>query len=53
MWPLGILRRKADPTLTLALLHFDGADGSNVFTDSSIYNKTITVHSGTPTNSSE
>jgi len=26
---------------TLLLLHFDGADGGDVFTDSSIYNKTI------------
>lgn len=39
MFPLGVLRKKAsqgaDPNLTLALLHFGGADGSTTFTDSS------------------
>ena len=35
------------------MLHFDGADGSATFTDSSPYNKTIVIHSGTPTNSSD
>ena len=44
---------QADPALTLALLHFDGSNGSTVFTDSSPYNKTITINSGTPTNSSD
>jgi len=34
----------SDPaaSLTLALLHFDGADGSTTYTDSSIYNRTVT-----------
>ena len=46
-------RQQANPALTLALLHFDGSNGSTVFTDSSPYNKTITINSGTPTNSSD
>jgi len=46
-------QQQADPALTLALLHFDGSNGSTVFTDSSPYNKTITINSGTPTNSSD
>lgn len=43
----------ADPALTLALLHFDGTNGSATFADSSPYNKTIVIHNGTPTNSSD
>lgn len=38
MFPLALLNTSApdvDPSLTLALLHFDGADGSDTFTDSS------------------
>jgi len=38
MFPLALLNPSApavDPALTLALLHFDGADGSTTFTDSS------------------
>ena len=51
MWPLGILKRKNqvfDPNLTLALLHFDGANNSTVFTDSSPFNQTVSVVTGTP-----
>ena len=44
---------QADPALTLALLHFDGADGSTVFTDSSPYNKTFINFSGSPVISTE
>lgn len=35
MFPLGVLKKPSDPALTLALLHFDGANNSIVFTDSS------------------
>jgi len=46
MFPLALLNPSApavDPaSLTLALLHFDGADGSTTFTDSSPYNNTFT-----------
>ncbi len=38
MFPLALLNAASppvDPSLTLALLHFDGADGSTTFTDSS------------------
>ncbi len=38
MFPLALLNASSppvDPALTLALLHFDGADGSTTFTDSS------------------
>lgn len=52
MFPLGVLRKKAsqgaDPNLTIALLHFDGADNSTVFTDSSPFNQTVSVVTGTP-----
>jgi len=51
--PLGVGQNTFNPSLTLALLHFDGANGSTTFTDSSPYNKTIVIHSGTPTNSSD
>ena len=43
MFPLALLNQSSpavDPTLTLALLHFEGADGSTVFTDS-VSNYTI------------
>lgn len=56
MFPLGVLKKQKpapDPNLTILLMHFEGANGSATFTDSSPYNKTITVHSGTPTNSSD
>ena len=33
--PLGVGQNTLNPSLTLALLHFDGADGSTTFTDSS------------------
>ena len=33
---------------TLLNLRFEGADGSQVFTDSSIYNRSVTVGSGSP-----
>lgn len=50
MFPLGVLKKKelADPNLTMALLHFDGANNSTVFTDSSPYNQTVAVVTGTP-----
>lgn len=52
MFPLGVLRKKAsqsaDPNLTLALFHFDGANNSTVFTDSSPFNQTVSVVTGTP-----
>ena len=41
-------QQQADPALTLALLHFDGADNSTVFTDSSPFNQTVAVVTGTP-----
>lgn len=39
--------------ITVLHLQFNGANGSTTFTDSSPYNKTIVIHSGTPTNSSD
>lgn len=45
MFPLALLNPSApalDTSLTLILLHFDGADGSTTYTDSSIYNRTVT-----------
>jgi len=53
MFPLALLNASApavDPaSLTLALLHFDGADGSTTFTDSSQYANTFTLgFSGNP-----
>jgi hypothetical protein len=44
--PLGVLKKP--DIATLLNLRFDGADGSQVFTDSSIYNRSVTVGSGTP-----
>ena len=49
MFPLALLNAASppsppvDPPLTLALLHFDGADGSTTFTDSSANNVAITT----------
>lgn len=46
MFPLALLNPSApavDPSLTLALLHFDGADGSNTFTDSAPVPHTYTT----------
>ena len=53
MFPLALLNASSppsppDPSLTLALLHFDGADGSTTFTDSSQYANTFTF-GGSPT----
>ena len=48
MYPLGVLNRKID-LATLLELRFEGSNGSQVFTDSSIYNRSVTVGSGTPT----
>ena len=46
MFPLALLNASSppvDPGLTLALLHFDGADGSNTFTDSAPVPHTYTT----------
>ena len=51
MFPLALLNASSppvDPALTLALLHFDGANNSTVFTDSSLFNQTVSVVTGTP-----
>ncbi len=51
MFPLALLNASSppvDPALTLALLHFDGANNSTVFTDSSPFNQTVSVVTGTP-----
>jgi len=51
MFPLALLNAASpptDPSLTLALLHFDGANNSTVFTDSSPFNQTVSVVTGTP-----
>lgn len=48
MYPLGVLNRKID-LATLLELRFEGSNGSQVFTDSSVYNRSVTVGSGTPT----
>ena len=54
MFPLALLNAASppsppvDPELTLALLHFDGANNSTVFTDSSPFNQTVSVVTGTP-----
>jgi hypothetical protein len=56
MFPLALLNQTAapiDPSLTLALLHFDGADGSTTFTDSSPYNRTVTVFGGAVNSTSQ
>lgn len=42
MWPLGVLKKKgANPNLTLLLMHFDGTNNTQVFTDSSQNNQNI------------
>ena len=51
MFPLALLNASSppvDPSLTLALLHFDGANNSTVFTDSSPFNQTVSLVTGTP-----
>ena len=54
MFPLALLNASSpssppvDPALTLALLHFDGANNSTVFTDSSPFNQTVSLVTGTP-----
>ena len=51
MFPLALLNASSppvDPALTLVLLHFDGANNSTVFTDSSPFNQTVSVVTGTP-----
>lgn len=48
MFPLGVLKRKID-LATLLELRFEGSNGSQVFTDSSVYKRSVTVGSGTPT----
>lgn len=46
--PLGVGQNTLNPSsLTVALLHFDGTNGSTTFVDSSIYNRTITTN-GSP-----
>jgi len=55
MFPLALLNASSpsvDPSLTLALLHFDGSNGSTTFTDSSPHNHTSTIINGSPTISS-
>ena len=43
--PLGVGQNTLNPSSsTLALLHFDGANGSTTFTDSSANNVTITTN---------
>lgn len=42
-----------DPNLTLALLHFDGANNSTIFTDSSPFNRSFTARFGSPIISTE
>jgi len=46
MWPLGVLK-KPDSSVLLNL-RFEGANGSQVFTDSSAFARPVTVSSGTP-----
>lgn len=55
MFPLGVLRKKnlIDLELTLALLHFDGTNGSSTFTDSSPFNRSFTARFGSPIISTE
>ena len=51
MFPLALLNASSppvDPALTLVLLHFDGANNSTVFTDSSPFNQTVSLETGTP-----
>jgi hypothetical protein len=56
MFPLGVLKKAnqgAGQNLTLALLHFDGANGSTTFTDSSPYNRTVTTFGGAVNSTSQ
>ena len=48
MFPLGVLKKKID-LATLIDLRFEGSEGSQVFTDSSPYHRSVTVSSGSPT----
>lgn len=45
--PLGVLKKAID-LATLLELRFEGTNGSQVFTDSSSYNRAVTVSTGTP-----
>lgn len=46
---LGVLKNKIDlATATLLELRFEGSEGSQVFTDSSSYNRSVTVNGGSP-----
>ena len=47
MFPLGVLNKKLD-LATLLELRFEGSNGSQVFTDSSPYHRSVTVSSGSP-----
>jgi hypothetical protein len=47
MFPLGVLKKKID-LATLINLRFEGSEGSQVFTDSSPYHRSVTVSSGSP-----
>jgi len=44
---LGVLKKRLD-LATLLELRFEGSDGSQVFADSSSYNRSVTVSSGSP-----
>lgn len=47
MRTLGVLKKKIDLT-TLLNLRFEGSEGSQIFTDSSTYNRSVTVSAGSP-----
>ncbi len=47
MFPLGVLKKKLD-LATLLELRFEGSNGSQVFTDSSPYHRSVTVSYGSP-----
>lgn len=50
--PLGVGQNTLNPSLTLALLHFDGANGSTTFTDSGGHSADFSITiSGTPQHS--
>ncbi len=51
--PLGVGQNLVDPNLTLALLRFDGTNGSTAFTDSSPFNRSFTTRFGSPIISTE
>ena len=46
--PLGVGQNTFDASKTVLLLHFDGTEGSTTFTDSSPFNQTVSVVTGTP-----